>query len=333
MKTANRLPATVAACFALLLALALTPTAALATAPLPTPGDVRAVHIADTSADLWWTRSGASAQDVVERHVGGGWQEHARGLFGSLALTGLDPGTTYTFRVYSLPVEGLGYTESARSAPVSFTTLAGPDAVAPATPTTPTFSGVTTTSINVFWPEATDNVQVTGYHLQQLVGGGWATIRTVGASTGARSQTVSGLSAATAYTFAVIAFDARGNLSPRSAAATVTTLTATPAMTCRVQVLTFGAGFQANIILLNTTPTTVNGWTVRFSLPATVPAGSLFGGVLARDGSTGSITPAAYNAAITPGGRATIGFSGWSSPAPITPPTGFTLDGVPCATV
>ena len=46
---------------------------------------------------------------------------------------------------------------------------------------------------------------------QQLVGGVWSTIRTVGAT--ARFQSINGLTPATAYTFAVIAFDARGNTS------------------------------------------------------------------------------------------------------------------------
>src|SRR5262245_17670954 len=158
----------VAACVAVL-TLTLTPAPAYAVTPLPAPTNVQAVHVADTSADLWWLRDGASAQDVVERNVNGQWREYARGLFGSLALTGLSPATTYTFRVYSIPVDGLGYTTSPRSAPVSFTTLAGPDGVPPTAPPAPTFSGVTTKVVTVYWGEATDNVQVTGYYLQRLV--------------------------------------------------------------------------------------------------------------------------------------------------------------------
>ena len=91
--------------------------------------------------------------------------------------------------------------------------------------------------VNVYWGESTDNVQVTGYYLQQLIGGTWTTIRTVGP--GERFQTVSGLAAGTAYQFAAIAFDARGNQSPRADPGTVTTLATTATPTCRVQTILF----------------------------------------------------------------------------------------------
>jgi len=58
-----------------LLALTLAPAPALASTPLPAPINVQAVHVADTSADLWWLRDGASAQDLVERQVNGVWSE------------------------------------------------------------------------------------------------------------------------------------------------------------------------------------------------------------------------------------------------------------------
>lgn len=301
---------------------------AIADSPLPAPQNVQAVHVADTSADIWWLRDGASAQDVVERKVNGVWREYARGLYGSLALTGLTPGTTYTFRVYSIPVAGLGYTTSPRSAPVSFTTLSGPDSVPPTAPPAPVFSTVTTTVVTVFWAEATDNVQVTGYYLQQLIGGGWTTIRTVGP--GERFQTVGGLSPSTTYTFAAIAFDARGNQSPRGAAGSVTTLAATAYPTCKVQLITYGTSFQANATIVNTSATATNGWTVRFSLPSTVGTGTAFNGQLVRDATGGTITPMVWSAVIGPGGQLTVGFSGGGTQPTLIVPTGFTLDGRPC---
>jgi hypothetical protein len=325
--TVPRLTAAAAVC---VLALTLAPAPALASTPLPAPTNVQAVHVADTSADLWWLRDGASAQDVVERQVNGVWSEYARGLYGVLALTALTPATTYTFRVYSLPVDGLGYTTSARSAPVSFTTLSGPDALPPSKPPTPTFSSITTTVVDVYWREATDNVQVTGYYLQQLIGGAWTTIRTVGP--GGRFQTVGGLTPGTSYSFAVIAFDARGNVSARSDAGTVTTLAATTTLTCLAQVITYTTGFQASVTIINTTPLATNGWTIRFTLPADVSTGSAFNGLLTRSGSTGTITPLAWSAVIGPGGQLTVGFSGWGT-APITSPSGFTLNGVACTSV
>ncbi|MFC6084523.1 cellulose binding domain-containing protein [Sphaerisporangium aureirubrum] len=302
------------------------PLAAHAATPLPAPTNVQAVHVADTSADLWWLRDGASAQDVVERKVGAGWREYARGLFGQLALTGLTPGTTYTFRVYSIPVSGLGYTTSARSAPVSFTTLPGPDTVPPSTPAMPTFSTVTTTAADIFWPESTDNVQVTGYHLQQLVDGVWTNFRTVGP--GGRFQSVYGLSPGTSYSYAVIAFDARGNESARSATGVLTTLPATATPSCRTQVIPYNPGFTANVTIVNTTTAPIVGWTVRFTLPAAAAAAGVFNGVLTRTGDAATLTPVSYTNVIQPGGQFTVGFSG--SARPFTPPSGFTFEGVPC---
>jgi hypothetical protein len=306
-------------------ALSLAPSAALASAPLPAPTNLQAVHVADISADLTWLSNGASAQDVLEIKASGAWRQYAGGLFGSISLTKLTPATTYTFRVYSIPVQGLGYTTSAPSAPVTFTTLAGPDTVPPSKPPAPTFSSTTTTATNVFWGEATDNVQVTGYYLQQLVGGVWSTIRTVGAA--ARFQSISGLTPATSYTFAVIAFDARGNTSVRSDPGTVTTLASTPSPTCQVQVLTYSPGFTANLTITNTTTAPINGWTIQFTLPAAATAWP-FGGVLARNGAVSTITPFSYNSVIGVGVQTFVGFEG--SVTPFIPPAGFTFNGLPC---
>ncbi|GAA1021162.1 hypothetical protein Aple_057630 [Acrocarpospora pleiomorpha] len=176
------------------------------------------------------------------------------------------------------------------------------------------------------WGEATDNVQVTGYHLQQLVGGSWTTIRTVAAHQ--RFQTVSGLTPGSAYSFAVIAFDAAGNTSVRSDPGGFTTLALTATPACRVQVITFSPGFQATVTIVNTTSAATNGWTIGFDLPATASTGGTFNGVMSRSGGSGTITPAVYNAAIAPGVQSFVGFSG--SAAPFTPPSGFTLNGLPC---
>nr|WP_246497346.1 cellulose binding domain-containing protein [Sphaerisporangium rubeum] len=204
--------------------------------------------------------------------------------------------------------------------------MPGPDTVPPATPAAPTFSSVTTTTADVFWPETTDNVQVTGYHLQQLAGGTWTTIRTVGPA--ARFQTVTGLSPGTSYDFAVIAFDARGNQSARSATGVLTTLATTSVPVCTVQIITYNPGFTANVNVVNTTVAPVTGWTVGFTLPATATVNNVFNGVLTRDGANGTLTPRSYTTTIGPGGRLSVGFTG--SAVPFTPPSAFTFNGVPC---
>jgi hypothetical protein len=307
-------------------AMLLAPLPALADEPLPQPTNLHALHVSDTAADLDWLSGGVAYGDVVQRNVNGSWQTYATGAFGFLALTNLTPGTTYTFRVYSPAVPGLEQGASPPSAPLSFTTLSGPDAVPPEKPRVPTFSSVTTTVATVFWPQTTDNVRVTGYYLQQLIGGVWTTIRTVGE--GGNFQTVYGLTASTSYSFAAIAFDARGNTSPRSDPGTVTTLALTPTPTCRVQLISFAPGFTVTVTITNTTAATLNGWTVRFTVPAAAVINYSFNGVLTRDGSTGTVTPQFYNTTIGPGGQTYPGFSGTVSP--FTPPSAFTLNGVPC---
>jgi len=302
------------------------PASAATLPPLPTPTNLKALHVSDTAADLDWNGSGLTAGDVVQQLSGGSWHKYADNTYGFLALTGLTPGATYTFRVYSPALEGLGYSDSAPSAPLSFTTLSAPDSVPPSKPPKPDFSSISTTAMNVSWGQATDNVQVTGYYLQQLVGGAWTTIRTVDAYS--TFQTVWGLSPATTYTFAVIAFDARGNVSPRSDPGSATTLATTPYPSCTVQLTSFNNGFSVYVTIANTTTAALNNWTVAFTLPASVSVSSIFGGYLNRTATGGTITPASYNTTIGPGGGAFVGFSGYANP--ITPPSGFTLNGSPC---
>jgi hypothetical protein len=301
---------------------------ALAATPLQAPTQVQAVHVADRSADLWWTYDVNHREDVIQRQVNNVWQEYARSPGSALALTNLTPGTTYTFRVYSVASPITGYSDSPPSTPVTFTTLSAPDSVPPTKPPAPIFSSITTTMVNVYWGESTDNVQVTGYYLQQLIGGTWTTIRTVGP--GDRFQTVSGLTANTVYQFAAIAFDARGNQSPRADAGSVTTLALTATPTCRVQTITYGSNYSIWINVINTTSVLLSGWTVQFTLAANVSASGI-NGTVTRSGATGTFTPAVWYTNISPGGQATVGFSGAGTP--FSAPNGFTVNGAPCTAV
>lgn len=301
--------------------------AAYADSPLPAPTGLQAVHVSDTAAELDWLSSGLTGGNVVQRYIGGAWTQYATNTYGYLALTGLTPGASYTFRVYSVPVAGLGYTTSPPSAPLTFTTLSAPDSVPPAKPAAPTFSGITTTMATAFWPEDTDNVQVTGYYLQQLVNGSWTTIRTVAPS--ARSQTLSSLTPSTSYSFAVIAFDARGNQSVRSDTGTFTTSALTAQPKCLVQMNTYGSSFTVTATLTNTTAAPLTGWAVRFSVPASASLNSVFSSVLTRSGNTGTLTAAAYDTTIGTGATLFVGFGG--SDSPFVPPSGFTLNGVACS--
>lgn len=89
------------------------------------------------------------------------------------------------------------------------------DTQAPSTPVNVTVTGVTSSSVSLSWTASTDNVGVTGYDVYQGAN--------LALSVTGTSATVSGLSAATAYTFKVAAKDAAGNVSPQSTAVSATT--------------------------------------------------------------------------------------------------------------
>ena len=91
------------------------------------------------------------------------------------------------------------------------------DTTAPSAPTALTASGTTQTTTTLSWTAATDNVGVTGYNVYR----GTTLLGTVSTTT----YNVTGLTAATAYTFSVKAKDAAGNVSASSNVVNVTTTT------------------------------------------------------------------------------------------------------------
>lgn len=102
----------------------------------------------------------------------------------------------------------------------NFTITAGStgDTTAPTAPTL-SASGTTQTTTNLSWSGATDNVAVTGYDVYRGT--------TLLGSTASTTYSVTGLTAATAYTFSVKAKDAAGNISVSSNTINVTTLSGT----------------------------------------------------------------------------------------------------------
>jgi Zn-dependent metalloprotease/chitodextrinase len=131
----------------------------------------------------------------------------------SYSVVGLTPSTTYSFSVKAKDAAG---NLSIESNVVTETTLVHvPDTTAPTAPTL-TATGTTSTSTNLSWTGATDNIGVTAYEIYQ-----GTTLKTTITST---SFTITGLSAATAYSFYIVAKDAAGNSSIASTLINVTTL-------------------------------------------------------------------------------------------------------------
>jgi hypothetical protein len=206
---------------------------------------------------------------------------------------------------------------------------ATPDTTAPTTPGAPVASAVTATGLTLTWPASTDDVGVTGYRVYREAG---ATDALVGSPTGT-TLAVTGLTAATAYQFFVVAVDAAGNTSAASAPVPVTTADPPAAGGCAVGWSTsdWSTGFTAAITITNTGTATVSGWTLAFSFPTTgQQVGQGWSATYRQTGTAVTAASLSYNGVLAPGASTSIGFNGThtgSNPRP----TAFTLNGVACA--
>jgi chitodextrinase len=180
------------------------------------PTSLAASGTTQTTTSLSWT---ASTDNVAVT----GYDVYQNGVFKantastSYGVTGLTASTAYSFYVIARDAAG---NSSAASNTANVTTLApAPDTIAPSAPTNLAASGTTSTATNLSWTASTDNVGVTGYDVYQN-----GVFR---ANTASTSYVATGLTAATAYSFYVVARDAAGNSSAASNTVNVTTLTVT----------------------------------------------------------------------------------------------------------
>ena len=124
------------------------------------------------------------------------------------------PGTLgVTLNADALTVNGTGGT---------ITISGGSDTAAPSVPTGLTATAASSSVVNLAWSASTDNVAVTGYRV-------YRNSTQVGTAV-TTSYADSSLSPATTYSYTVAAYDAAGNLSARSTAASATTRAPTPAV-------------------------------------------------------------------------------------------------------
>ncbi|TRV81493.1 cellulase family glycosylhydrolase [Streptomyces sp. 130] len=217
---------------------------------------------------------------------------------------------------------------------VEATVYGGPaeeDTEAPTAPGTPAASAVTATSAALTWAASSDNVAVAGYDVVRVSGG----TETKVASSATPGVTVTGLSADTAYSFAVYARDAAGNRSARSAAVSVTTDEgpATPAGSCSVGYKVVGqwpGGFQGEITIRNTGTAAIDGWTLGFAFANGQTVTNMWGGTPTQSGGSVSVAAASYTSTIAPNSSVTVGFTG-SQSGTNAAPAAFTLNGAACA--
>ncbi|MFW6690512.1 cellulase family glycosylhydrolase [Streptomyces sp. MAR4 CNX-425] len=184
------------------------------------------------------------------------------------------------------------------------------DTEAPTAPGAPAVTGVTHDSATLSWPAAADNVAVTGYDVYAVTG----TAEDRVAGTTGTSVTVTGLDPDTAYTFAVRARDAAGNVSPRSATVTATTGSGpAPADGCTPEfrvVNSWPGGFQAEVTVANTGATPIDGWELTWTFAGGHTVTHAWGGSVGQSGTAVTVTPAAYTREIPAGGSVTVGMTG-----------------------
>ncbi|MEK9154448.1 MAG: fibronectin type III domain-containing protein, partial [Patescibacteria group bacterium] len=120
------------------------------------------------------------------------------------------------------------------------------DTQAPSIPTGLSATAISSSQINLSWTASTDNVGVTGYRIYRA--------GTQIATTANTNYSNTGLSASTAYSYIVSAYDAAGNLSAQSSSASATTQSASIDTTPPIR----SSGAPSGVLPSSTTQTTLS---------------------------------------------------------------------------
>ena len=172
------------------------------------PTGLTAAAVSSSQIDLTWNAS-TDSSGIVAYNI---YRDGGTTLVGSTASTsysdtGLSDSTTYSYAVRAFDLSG---NISNASSSASATTQSVPDTTAPSAPTGLTATAVSSTQINLSWSASTDNVAVTGYKIYR----GGALVTSLPSPVTSYSDT--GLSASTAYSYTISAYDAAGNESGQS---------------------------------------------------------------------------------------------------------------------
>jgi glucuronoarabinoxylan endo-1,4-beta-xylanase len=95
---------------------------------------------------------------------------------------------------------------------------------------------------------------------------------------------------------------------------------------------TWNNGFTAAITITNTGTTTINGWTLTFTLPAGQSITSGWNATFSPASGQVSARNLSYNGTLAPGASVDLGFQATHT-GNTAKPSAFTLNGIPCTVV
>lgn len=291
------------------------------TQPPTTPGTPTATVTCGSAALTWAASTDNFAVVAYEIWAAPGTSGGTFSQVGTSASTSFTLNGVGIVRVEIRARDAAGNT-SPFTAPITVTTPACPvDIQPPTTPGTPTSTAVTATSVALAWPASTDNVSVTGYDISRALGSGsFAPIGTSATTT----FTDSGLSPATTYRYQVRARDAAGNTSEFSAPVTVRTSGGGGCSATLMAQSVWATGYvmQPNAVT-NSGTTTLDGWTVTFTLPAGHTITGSWNATVTVTGQTVSARGIpGQNATLAPGATTTWGFQATRASGDTATPSG-----------
>ncbi|GHF93202.1 chitinase [Amycolatopsis bullii] len=181
--------------------------------PPGAPANLRLVAKTTKSVALAWNASAAGSLPVTGYDVYQGTSLAASVTGTSATVSGLAPGTAYSFTVKAKDAKG--NTSPASAALAVTTNNPADDTQAPSAPTGVRSTGADSGSVSLAWTASTDNTGVVSYDVYR--GSVLATTVTT------TSAVVTGLAPSTSYTFTVRARDGYDNVSAPSAAVTART--------------------------------------------------------------------------------------------------------------
>ena len=168
------------------------------------------------SITLSWSRNTTATGYKLEQYKGGKWVQVAQingNSTTSYRVTGLTAATAYNFRIRAYKTSG---NVTAHSGYTNLSTLTSPTNVSDVTCTARSYN-----SITLSWSR---NTTATGYKLEQYKGGKWVQVAVIN-SNSTTSYKITGLTAATAYSFRIRAYKTSGNVTAHSGYTNLSTLT------------------------------------------------------------------------------------------------------------